>query len=156
MIDKTVKRVLEEITIMALEIGGMGASGDRIQVGKIPVGGVEFIGVIIKNLPVSSKAFLGAKDVNLLLLIGAGYPLEPPLGCYVDREYQVTTGHFIRQAAHGAPDLLEKGWRWFCHGVGGFDKSGRNTAWKPGPRPEEGHNLATVLAASRAAINGIL
>lgn len=153
MNQRSIVRVRREIEIVAREIGGHGASGDRIKMGKVSVGGKEYIGVLVRGLGVNPRHFHGVKSVNALLLVPNNYPTAPPLGCYVDRPYKVDSSHFVQGGYHGAPSLQDQGWRWFCHGVGGFDSGSRRSLWRPGARPEDGHNLASVLAAARVAMN---
>jgi len=150
---QVVERVSQEIEILKREIGGGGVGGERVKMGKVQIQANQYLGVIIKNLGVNPAIFQGVKSLNALLLLPESYPKTPPIGCYVDRPYTVQNSHFVRTGYHGAPTLEAQGWRWFCHGVGGFSGQGQQGTWRPSPDPGDGHNLATVLAASRVAMN---
>lgn len=151
--DSFIHRIEEEIAILAREIGGRGTDGERIKVGRVRVGQREYTGVIIENLSVNPGSFGGVKSVRALLLLPPDYPRQPPIGVYVNRKHNVATPHFVHRGYHGAPTLKDKGWYWFCHGVGGLDAGTRRRLWRPAPEPADGHNLATVVAAARVAMN---
>ncbi|NTW98390.1 MAG: hypothetical protein HGB35_00325 [Geobacteraceae bacterium] len=147
MNESTVNRVKRELAILGREIGGQ--VHNRMKMGLVPAGGRQYLGVIIENLAVNPRRFGGAKAVRAMLLLPAEYPRLPPLGVYVNRQHEVASSHFVGKGYHGAPTLVDEGWYWFCHGVGGFDA----VEWKPAALPEDGHNLATVVAAARCRMN---
>ncbi len=147
-----IKRIRAEMEIMAAEVGGNSVNSDRIQAGKLSVGGKEYIGVIVRNLSVRPESFARqVKSVNALILVPGEYPRIPPLGIYVDQPYKAASSHFVHKGYYGAPSLHEKGWYWFCHGFGNFNSE--TASWHPTASPTEGHNLATVLAGARVAMN---
>lgn len=153
MREETIARVQAEIELLAEEIGGLGADGDRVKLGRVSVGGHDYIGVLIENLGVNPARFNNVKSVRALLLLPAEYPRMPALGVYVNQPFKVATRHFIKRAAHGAPDLVRQGWYWFCHGIGGFEDSGRKASWHAASNPADGDNLATIVAAARVRMN---
>ncbi len=153
MNDLIIARVRTEVELLAEEIGGLGASGDRIKLGKVSVGNRDYIGVLIENLSVNPERFNDIKSVRALVLLPPEYPRLPPLGVYVNRNLQAATRHFVKKAVHGAPDLVRQGWYWFCHGIGGFEVDQRQAAWRPAANPREGDNLCTVIAAARVYMN---
>ena len=62
--------------------------------------------------------------------------------------------HFTRQSYYGAPFLSDKGWYWYCVGLGGgFNRDRWLNSWRPTNNPEKGHNLATLFITAKHAIN---
>ena len=153
MDQQLIERVREEIKLLAKEIGGVGADGDRIKIGKVSIAGLDYLGVLIENLSVNPERFAKVKSVRALLLLPREYPRLPPLGLYVNRDLKVTTRHFVKKGVHGAPDLVRQGLYWFCHGIGGFDDDQRQALWRPASNPQDGDNLCTVVAAARVQMN---
>ncbi len=153
MKQQLIERVKSEIAVLAHEIGGLGPSSDRVKIGGVVIGTQRYLGVIIENLGVNPRCFFGTKSVRALLLLPPVYPRVPPLGIYVNRRHRVTSTHFIGRSTYGVPDLVNQGWYWFCHGVGSLDQPHLQALWRPAANPADGHNLATVVAAARVAMN---
>lgn len=147
---RLVQRVQEEIDGLALEMGLLNANRNRITSGVVRVDGLAYIGVIVRDIAVRAENFAGVKSVNMLALLPENYPRVPPLGVYLDRPYKATSSHFVHKGYHGAPTLNNKGWFWFCHALGDFNRS--ESAWRPGSVASEGHNLATVFCAARVSL----
>lgn len=149
---RTIDRVKQEVDLLAREIGG---GGDRVQTGLLRIAGKEYLGVIVKRLAVSPQRFPGNKSVKLPALLPLGYPMTPPVGVYVDLPYKVSgESHLTGKGYHGAPTLTDKGWYWYCHAMGGFDSSRSQQLWRPAAQPDQGHNLATIIATARVALHG--
>jgi len=150
---RTIERVKQEVDLLAKEIGG--GVNERVQMGTLTIAGKEYLGVIVKRISVSPDRFPGHKSVKILMLLPQGYPMTPPVGVYVDLPYKVSgESHLTGKGYHGAPTLTEKGWYWYCHAMGGFDSNRSNQLWKPAAKPDQGHNLATIIAAARIALHG--
>lgn len=153
MDSRTIQRVKQEVDLLAREIGGSGS--DRIQMGLLTISSREYLGVIVKRVAVSPQRFPGNKSLKLLVLLPQGYPMTPPVGVYVDLPYKVSgESHLTGKGYHGAPTLTDKGWYWYCHAMGGFEARRSTQLWQPAAKPDQGHNLATVVAAARVALHG--
>lgn len=93
----------------------------------------------------------GERWCSLLIVPPADYPTVPPVGFYLDRKIQLKTGgydpHATGQAYHGAPDLLQSGWHWYCvtvaNGQGG---------WRPSADYRQPDNLWTFLNMVRESL----
>ena len=146
---RIIERVKAEIKILEKELHGNAS----VKLGIVEVRGKEYLGVIVPGLRVNPERFGGIKAVSVLVLLPPEYPYVPPIGIYLDRPYDLDNEHFSHLAGHGAPTLVESGWYWFCYAFGGFNGAAARKAWRPKPRPEDGHNLATVIAAARVVLN---
>lgn len=148
MSKKALERVKQELEVLSHEL----PAATHIQMGQIKVKDTNYIGLMVRGLPVNPQCFSNHKTVSLLVLIPPQYPTLPPLGIYVDRPYKMKSNHFVKKGYHGAPTLEDKGWRWFCSSFGGFTNESRNNAWKPSNDIVSGHNLATVLVGARVML----
>lgn len=125
-------------------------------VGNKTVGDINYIAILIKGMPLSSKKFK-VSNTDVLFLLSPDYPRIPPIGCYLNYPWS-TVGqgdhHFTQQSYYGAPFLSDQGWYWYCIGLGGgFNRTQWLNSWRPSNQPEKGHNLATLFITARHAIN---
>lgn len=135
MKDSLIQRVRAEIDIVLQDIGGASTRGSRVQAGRVTVGNIDYLGVIVRDLGVNPVNFGGVMRLNVLVLLPPDYPNIPPLGIYVDRPYNAKAGNFVRKGYHGAPSLNEKGWYWFCSAIGEFEQRQMRAVWKPAANP---------------------
>jgi len=125
-------------------------------VGSKVIEGIHYTAILIKGMPLSSRKFT-VSNTDVLFLLPPDYPRLPPIGCYLNYPW-TTVGqgdhHFTRQSYYGAPFLSDKGWYWYCLGLGGgFNRTQWLNSWRPSNQPEKGHNLATLFVTARHAIN---
>ncbi|MBW4619395.1 MAG: hypothetical protein KME17_08555 [Cyanosarcina radialis HA8281-LM2] len=142
-------RLLEELKLLE-------KVAKNIIVGRKTVGEIQYTAVLVKGMPLSSKKFK-VSNSDVLFLLPPDYPRLPPIGCYLNYPWS-TVGegdhHFTRQSYYGAPFLSDRGWYWYCVGLGGgFNQDRWLNSWRPGNQPEKGHNLATLFVTARHAIN---
>ena len=150
-----VHRVKEEVQLMRVDLGGA-----AVEIGEVVVADKHYVGVIVSGLRVDAQRFSGAKEVNALLLLSADYPQVPPLGVYLNRPHTMQPvgalaggRHFTGKGYHGAVSLQARGWYWYCHALGGWEARSAQQHWRPSARPAEGHNLATVITATRVSLH---
>lgn len=89
----------------------------------------------------------------LLIVFPADYPSTPPPGFYLKHKLWSKPGrdtHLFRDATyHGAPDLSESGWSWYCV----LARVGEAGGWSPNANdPNEPDNLWTFLNMVREAL----
>jgi hypothetical protein len=142
-------RLLEELKLLE-------KVAKNIIVGRKTVGESQYTAVLVKGMPLSSKKFK-VSNSDVLFLLPPDYPRLPPIGCYLNYPWS-TVGegdhHFTRQSYYGAPFLSDRGWYWYCVGLGGgFNQDRWLNSWRPSNQPEKGHNLATLFVTARHAIN---
>jgi hypothetical protein len=131
------------------------AAGRRSEIvrGTKTIGGCRYTAVLVKKVRVDEHKF-DVTFTDLLFLLPPQYPALPPIGCYLNYKWQTSDRHFILGNAHGAPSLVNEGWYWYCVGLGGgFEAGGLTRCWRPGARPDHGHNLATLFVAAPHPIN---
>ena len=138
------------------ELGLLERVAKNLVVGTKTVNGNVYTAIIAKGVPLSSNKFR-VSNSDILFLLPPEYPRFPPIGCYLNFPWE-TVGqqdhHFTRQSFYGAPLLSDAGWYWYCVGLGGgFNRNSWLNAWKPGNRPDNGHNLNTLFVMARHAIN---
>ena len=143
------RRILDELNLL-------GRTTKNISVGSKTIDGKIYTAVIVKGVPLSSRKF-AVSNSDMLFLLPPDYPRFPPIGCYLNFPWD-TVGqkdhHFTLQSHYGAPLLKDAGWYWYCVGLGGgFNSNSWLNAWKPGNRPDNGHNLTTLYVTARHAIN---
>ena len=113
-------------------------------------GGVPYLAVEVTNVRLNERKFNRTAG-KFLLLLPQRYPAIPPIGVYINYPYQLQPGlddhHLTGDAYYGAPDLRPAGWHWYCLRQIGA------AAWRPGARPEDGHNLLTIYSAASYAVN---
>lgn len=124
--------------------------------GRKTIDDIQYTAVMVKGMPLSSKKFT-VTNSDLLFLLPPDYPRLPPIGCYLNYPWD-TQGegdhHFTRQSYYGAPFLSDRGWYWYCVGLGGgFNRDRWLNSWRPNNNPEKGHNLVTLFITARHAIN---
>lgn len=116
-------------------------------------GGIEFDEknydyIIINRFALPQK--WKARWCRLMIIFPVLYPSAPPIGFYLDKSFKLKGNqrdeHFIGGANHGAVDLREFGWHWYCITV-------PNAAWQPQTdnytKPD---NLWTFLNMVREAL----
>lgn len=150
-------RISKEIQLLSSHIRGRGRS---VQSGRKTIEGVVFCAVIVKNFPLNRTKYRQWKT-DILFMLPAEYPTLPALGCYMKfpPETRDEIDHHATLLAHyGAPELQGEGWYWYCVGLGrnfasrGFTEDISNV-WRPGPLPQDGHNLVTLYAIADRGIN---
>ncbi len=149
--ETTVARVRAELQLVSRELGGI-----QTKLGVVHDGGHAYLGIVLVGVGVNAELF-AARDpvskVNALILLPAGYPVMPPLGVYVNYNFQYSgAAHNVGRGYHGAPTLTDKGWFWFCFGYA-LGEAAALSPWRPGSRPDNGHNLGTIIASARAQLS---
>lgn len=125
----------------------------RVEAGRLEEDDRAWTGVLVHNVRLNEAKF-GVTHSKLLFLLPADYPATPPLGCYLFYRHPSRDHHFTLRSHYGAPSLEDRGWYWYCVGLGGgFDAASQRRLWKPGRRAEEGHSLLTLLASATWAMN---
>lgn len=84
----------------------------------------------------------GGSRTEAMVLFPAAYPLASPIGFYLRKGANVgglDTSHLYQRSYHGAPDLGEEGWQWFC---------GVAEGWVPGR-----HDLLGFISAVFAMLS---
>jgi len=146
------RRIAEEVEILKREC----ASGpDIVRVGVAEIQGKSYVGVRIARVRLNHHKFKQSFG-TFLFLLPPEYPKLPSLGVYLDRPYPDVAQrdrHLTLRAHYGTPSMEGQGWYWYCYGLGGFDKASWRRCWRPGSRADNGHNLATLFAAARQAVN---
>jgi ubiquitin-protein ligase len=101
--------------------------------------------LILPQYPLPSK--WNERWAKLLIFFPEGYPVCPPVGFYLNRQFKLKTGgsdpHLTGSAYHGAPDLRECGWYWYCVTIQG---------WRPSTDYQKADNLRTFLASARESL----
>jgi hypothetical protein len=145
VIPKIVKgdRLSEELDLLKREVGGR----SEVLAGKKTIGGHKYSAVIVKSVALSMKKF-GVTKSDLMLLLPPNYPERPPIGCYLHFPWNTSDQHFTRSGHHGAPDLRDHGWYWYCAFI---DES--RAVWRPAPSATDGHNLASCFVWARHNVN---
>jgi hypothetical protein len=86
---------------------------------------------------------------QLLIVFPQTYPVSPPLGFYLDKQFPLAHGggdpHLTGYGAHGAPNLLATGWHWYCVRPLSADRGG----WRPSADYRAPDNLWSFLALVR-------
>lgn len=145
----TQQRLQDEIALLKAAAGGRSDVVAR----PLTIDSTTYIGVMVKNVRLESAKFNVSKT-DMLFLLSPSYPEKPPIGCYVNYEWETADHHFTLMGHYGAPSLTEKGWYWYCAGLGGgFNDSAWRAHWRPGARAESGHNLSTLFISARLNIN---
>src|SRR5438105_4991300 len=76
----------------------------------------NFDWLIIPKYPLPAKWF--ARWAKILIIFPEGYPITPPIGFYLNRQFRLKTGetdpHLTGAAHDGAADLRAQGWQWYC------------------------------------------
>jgi hypothetical protein len=89
---------------------------------------------------------------KLLLIFPETYPMAPPIGFYLNRQFTLKHGgtdpHFVGFGAHNAPDLRAQGWYWYCVRI----VQGAPGGWRPSPDYRQPDNLWTFLAMVRETL----
>ena len=81
----------------------------------------------------------GGVRTDALILLPKTYPLAAPIGFYLASgaaSAQLDRSHLFDRSFHGAPDLSDEGWHWYC---------GVTDNWRPGH-----HTLVTYLTVTLA------
>ncbi len=90
---------------------------------------------------------------QLLIVFPQTYPLSPPLGFYLDKQFPLANGsgdpHLTGSAHYGAPTLLAQGWHWYCVRPLGAREGG----WRPSADYHESDNLWSFLALVRDVLS---
>ena len=84
----------------------------------------------------------GGSRTDAMVLLPEAYPEASPIGFFLRKNANVgglDTSHLYARSYHGAPDLTEEGWNWFC---------GLAENWIP-----YRHNLLGYVAAVLALLN---
>lgn len=90
---------------------------------------------------------------QLLVVFPQTYPVSPPLGFYLDRQFDLAAGggdpHLTGRSYYGAPDLLAQGWRWYCVKPLSAGQGG----WQPKADYRQQDNLWTFLTLVRDVLS---
>ena len=72
--------------------------------------------LVIPNYPLPSR--FRARNCDLLIVFPETYPETPPIGFYLNQKFSLRDGrndpHLTSAPYHGAPDLRDQGWHWYC------------------------------------------
>lgn len=109
----------------------------------------NFDWIMVPKYPLPER--WGERWCQLLIVVPATYPETAPLGFYLNRRFELKNGgydpHATSHAYHGAPDLLDAGWHWYCvtveNGPGG---------WRPSADYRQPDNLHTFLNMARESL----
>lgn len=105
--------------------------------------------VLIKHYPLPDR--WQERFAQLLLVLPATYPFTPPIGFYLSKDSALRDGrndpHFVGFGAHGAADLRDIHWYWYCVGVG----EGA-AGWRPAADFRRPDNLKSFLAIAHQAL----
>jgi hypothetical protein len=89
---------------------------------------------------------------DLLIVFPETYPETPPIGFYLNQRFPLRSGQFdphaTGRAFHGAPDLTEQGWHWYCVQMA-MQTQG---AWRPSADHRKPDNLWTYLNMVREVL----
>ena len=89
---------------------------------------------------------------KLLIVFPGTYPVVPPVGFYLNKQFHLKSGgtdnHLIGQASHGAPNLIEQGWYWYCVHMA----IGTQGGWQPSHDYRKQDNLWTFLTMIRETL----
>jgi hypothetical protein len=105
--------------------------------------------LMIPKYPLPAK--WQARWCKLLIVFPETYPISPPIGFYLNRQFRLKGGaldyHLLGIGSHGAPNLVFQGWHWYCcqtvSGPGG---------WKPSTDYREPDNLWKYLNMVREVL----
>lgn len=90
------------------------------------------------------------ESARLLILLPPSYPVVPPIGFYLNEPVKLKTGdrdpYFVKYGAHGAADLRDVHWYWYCATI----KPG---AWRPRNDPRQPDNLISFAAMAYEALS---
>lgn len=124
---------------------------ETLELGSLRIDQTDWTALIVHNARINERKFRVTAG-KLLFLLPDCYPTRPPIGCYLNYPLKTKDEHFTRRSYHGAPALEERGWYWYCVGIGGFTGQGRSS-WRPGRSASDGHNLTRLVKAARFALN---
>lgn len=110
--------------------------------------------LVIPHYPLPAR--FQERRCDLLIVFPETYPETPPIGFYLNKRFPLRNGgqdpHLTSAAFHGAPDLTEQGWHWYCvqmsMGVAG--------AWHPQADCCQPDNLWTYLNMVREVLSNDL
>ncbi len=88
---------------------------------------------------------------QLLIVPPATYPDTPPIGFYLNKKFRLKNGgydpHATGSAYHGAKNLIDQGWHWYCVTI-----AGGTGGWKPSADFRQPDNLWTFLNMARESL----
>jgi hypothetical protein len=106
--------------------------------------------IMVPKYPLPAK--WRARWCRLLMIMPGTYPLNPPIGFYLNRNFKLNDGmrddHLIGFGHDGAADLREHGWYWYCVRV----REGAVGGWRPSARYDQPDNLTTVFDTVREVL----
>jgi hypothetical protein len=106
--------------------------------------------LIIPNYPLPAR--FKARRCDMLIVFPETYPETPPIGFYLNRRFELRNGqvdgHLTSRAYHGAADLTDQGWHWYCVTMD-MNSPG---AWNPKADWQQPDNLWTYLTMVREAL----
>lgn len=85
---------------------------------------------------------------RLMMIFPSGYPDVPPIGFYLNKKFALKRGtdsHFTGKAYHGAPDMQNAGWHWYCVHL-------QDGAWQPQIDYRKHDNLWTYFNMVRESL----
>jgi hypothetical protein len=90
---------------------------------------------------------------SLLIIFPEMYPVAPPIGFYLNRQFQLKSGaqdpHLVGYGAYTAPDLRAHGWFWYCVKTADAAAGG----WRASPDFRKPDNLWTYLTMIREVLS---
>ena len=106
--------------------------------------------LVIPNYPLPAR--FRDRRCDLLIVFPETYPETPPIGFYLNKQFQLRGNrqdpHATGRAYYDAPDLLDQGWYWYCVRM---DMSAPG-AWQPQPDHRKPDNLWAYLNMVREAL----
>lgn len=106
--------------------------------------------LIIPNYPLPAR--FAQRRCDLLIVFPELYPETPPIGFYLNQKFALRDGrvdaHLTSRGYHGAPDLVEQGWHWYCVTM---DVKAPG-AWSPKADYRKPDNLWTYLTMVREVL----
>ena len=106
--------------------------------------------LIIPGYPLPAR--FSDRRCDLLIVFPETYPETAPVGFYLNKRFPLRNGeidpHETGKAYHGAPDLQEQGWHWYCVYI---DTQVRG-AWQAHGDVSQPDNLWTYLNMVRESL----
>lgn len=106
--------------------------------------------LVIPNYPLPKR--FRDRRCDLLIVFPGTYPETSPIGFYLNKRFKLRNRrhdpHATGTAYHGAPDLTDQGWHWYCVQMNMQTKG----AWCPKANHRKPDNLWTFLNMVREVL----
>lgn len=129
--DNRDRRILQEIVLLASDFEELVYDDERYR------------WVVVPEYPLPPR--WAERRAAVLVVLPDLYPAAPPLGFYLNRRFKLKDGgrdpHLLGYTAYGTPNLMDRGWRWYCTRVREAERGG----WHPSADCRRPDNLQTYL-----------